>query len=441
MRRATISAARRFPWQNWIRAVAAFGSLRAGSLALAQTAAATAAPDNASAKAPLNMPPLALTLGPLNLHPRVTAGMEANDNLLFTSANKESDFAWTLQPGLQAVIGDDAALINARDQGGDALGLTPGSLIVEPPEAWTGKIFMLDYAPRFEFYDKYTAYNALDQFVILDLLWPMDKLILGFRQDYQLEKATIIEANQFATTETIDTTLSAAYQLGDKTSVEGNFRRIGISYDHPGLIGYTEYNTEDWFNYELSESMPVSLGVLAGYDDVAANNQNQTYEQLRARMRYNFTEKLVFDASAGGELRQFENGMSGNAFTPVFTLTGTYRPTERTSVSLTGYQQQNASIFNGYNYSSTGANLAFSQGITDRFTAGASIGFYTLNYKAVTSALANYSDDYYTAGINLQVKIVRHLNGQISYNLASRQSPVNGEAIENQIDVNLTFSY
>ena len=440
MRQAIVSATRRFPRRNWIRVVAAFGCLRAGSLALAQTAATTATPDNAAANAPLNIPPLALTLGPLNLHPRVTVGMVADDNLLFTSANKEADLAWTLQPGLQAVIGDDAALINARDQGGNALGLTPGSLIVQPPEAWTGKIFMLDYAPRFKFHDKYTTYNALDQFATLNLLWPMDKLILGFRQDYQLEKATIIEANQFATTETISTALSAAYQVGDKTSVESNFRRNSISYDQPGLIGYTEYNTEDWFNYELSESMPVSLGVLAGYDNVAVSNQNQTYEQLRARMRYNFTEKLVFDVSGGGELRQYENGLAGT-FSPVFTLTGAYRPTERTTVSLTGYRQQSASILNGYNYDSTGATLSFSQGITDRFTAGVSIGYYTLDYKAVTGAVANYSDDYYTAGFNLQAKIVRHLTGQISYNLTRLQSPVNGSINDNQISVNLTLSY
>src|ERR1039458_5811434 len=170
MRQAIISAKGRFTGRNWISVVAAFGCLRAGSLALAQTAAAAATPDNAAASAPLTTPPLALTLGPLNLHPRVTAGMVSDDNVLFTSANKEADLAWTLQPGLQAVAGDDAALIAYRDQNNDALGLTPGSLIVQPPEAWPGKIFMLDYAPRFKFYDKYTAYNAIDQFATLNLL-------------------------------------------------------------------------------------------------------------------------------------------------------------------------------------------------------------------------------------------------------------------------------
>ena len=439
MSKAIISATGRFTRRNWISLVAAFGFIRTGSHALAQNNAATT-PSDAATTTTVTKAPLELRLGPLNLHPHVTAGMTADDNLLFTSVNQEADISWTLQPGLQAVIGDDAALINARDQGGGALGLTPGSLIVQPPEAWPGKIFVLDYAPSFKFYDQYTAYNAIDQSATFSLLWPMNKLILGFRQDYQSQKATIIEAGQLATTETIATALSAAYQFGEKTSLDSNFRRLSIGYDQPGLTGYTEYNTEDWLNYQVTESMPVSLGVLAGYDEVAASHQNQTYEQLRARVRYNYTEKLVFDISGGGELRQYENGKSAT-FSPVFNLTGAYRPAERTTVSLTGYRQQNASIFNGYNYTVTGAALSLSQGITDRFTAEASVGYSILDYAPITSALANYTDDYITARIGLEAKILRHLNGQIYYNHISIQSPVGGDRNDNQIGVNLTLSY
>jgi len=440
MSKAIISATRLFARRNWISLVAAFGFIRTGSHALAQNNAATTPSAAATTTTTVAKAPLELRLGPLNLHPRVTAGMTADDNLLFTSVNQEADISWTLQPGLQAVAGDDAALISYRDLGYDILNLSPGSLIVQPPEAWPGKLFMLDYAPRFKFFDKYTANNAIDQFATLNLLWPMNKLILGFRQDYQSQKVTIIEAGKLATTETISTALSAAYQLGEKTSLDSNFRRLSIGYDQPGLTGYTEYNTEDWLNYQVTESMPVSLGVVAGYDEVAASHQNQTYEQLRARVRYNYTEKLVFDISGGGELRQYENGKS-DTFSPVFNLTGAYRPAERTTVSLTGYRQQNASIFNGYNYTVTGAALSLSQGITDRFTAEASVGYSIQDFAPITGALANYTDDYITTRISLEAKILRHLNGQVFYQLLNRQSQVGGNISDNQIGVNLTLSY
>ena len=146
----------------------------------------------------------------------------------------------------------------------------------------------------------------------------MNKLILGFKQDYQLEKTTLIEAGQRAQVENISSALSAAYQFGDKTSLETNFRRVSVGYNQAGLIGYTEYNTEDWFNYEVAEDLPVSLGVVAGADDVA-NHQDQTYEQLRVRARYSYTEKLAFDVSGGGELRQFEME-SRDAFSRVHHL-------------------------------------------------------------------------------------------------------------------------
>jgi hypothetical protein len=431
---ATCLCARR----NWMSALAAFSFFKAGTCALAQDASAKT-PDDSAAKTSVEKAPLELRLGPLDLHPRVTTGLTYDDNILFSSANPEADTFWTIQPALQAVAGDDAALIAYRDQNYDVLNLAPGNLIIQPPEAWPGKLLILDYGPRFQFFNQYTANNAIDQFGTLNLLWPLNRLILGFKQDYQLQKTTIIEAGIRTTVETISSTLAAAYQIGEKTSLESNFRRISVGYDQLGLIGYTEYNTEDWFNYVVTEGLPVSVGVLAGLDEVA-NQQGQTYEQLRARARYNYTEKLAFDASVGGELRQYDNG-SPDTLSPVFTIAGEYRPAERTALRLTGYRQQNASIFNGYNYTSTGATLSLRQGITDRYTADLSVGYYTLDYAPTSGALVKYTDEYYTARIGLEAKIIRHLTGKIFYQLISRLSGVGGGINDNQAGVQLILSY
>jgi hypothetical protein len=424
--------------RSWAGAVAILGLLRIGTSALAQDESAKT-PDDSAAKTTVEKGSLELRLGPFNLHPRVTAGLTYDDNILFSSANPEADAFWTIQPALQAVAGDDAALIAYRDLNYDVLNLAPGNTIVQAPEAWPGKLLILDYGPRFQFFDQYTANNSIDQFGTLNLLWPLKRLILGFKQDYQLQKMTIIEAGQRSTVETISSTLAAAYQIGEKTSLESDFRRISVGYDSAGLIGYTEYNTENWFNYVVAEGLPVSLGVLAGSDEVA-NHQGQTYEQLRARARYNYTEKLSFDASAGGELRQYDNG-SPDTLTPVFSIAGEYRPVERTSLRLTGYRQQYASILNNYYYTSTGATLGVRQGITDRFTANLSVGYYTLDYTPSSGVLVKYTDDYYTARISLEAKIIRHLNGQIFYQLISRQSQAGGDINDHQAGVQLTLSY
>jgi len=381
-----------------------------------------------------------LRLGPFNLHPRLSAGLTYDDNIKYSTASREADSIWTIQPAIQAVAGDDAALIAYRDQNSAVLGLAPGNLIVEPPDGWPGKLLMLDYGPGFQFFDKYTANNYINQLATLNLLWPMSKAIFGFRQDYQLQKTTIIElSGQRAVVETISTALSAAYQFGDATSMESNFRRVSIAYDEPGLIGDTEYNTEDWFNYAVAPDLPVSLGVLAGMDDVV-NHQDQTYEQLRARARYNYTEKLAFDASVGGELRQYENGDPAT-LSPVFTIAAEYWPAVRTSLRLTGSRQQSAADFYGYNYATTGAALEVRQGITDRFTAILGAGYYSVDFTPITRALAKYAEDYYTARISLETKMVRHLTAQIFYQLLSSHSGLSGGVNDDQIGVQLTLSF
>jgi hypothetical protein len=66
-----------------------------------------------------------------------------------------------VQPALQAVAGDDAALIAYRDQHLDVLNLAPGNFIVQPPEAWPGKLLILDYGPRFHIFDRYTVNKSI----------------------------------------------------------------------------------------------------------------------------------------------------------------------------------------------------------------------------------------------------------------------------------------
>jgi len=435
-----IRGSRPYAGRNWFSLLAALGFLKTGTDAVAQNQAAANTTGDASTASTLDKLPVELTLGPLTLHPRVDASFTADDNILFTT-KPVADTIWKFQPALQAVMGDDASLIVYRDQNTsmNVFGLTPGSLIVQPPEAWPGKLLVVDYSPRFVFYDAHSENNSIDEFAHLSMLWPVSRLILGFQQTYELQTGTIIEASRLGTTETIATTLALAYQFGEKTSLESDFHRIGLNYDQAGLTGYTEYNTEDWLNYQLTPDLPVSVGVLAGYDEVG-DNQDQTYEQVRARVRYIFTQKMAFDASVGGELRQYENG-KGDTFSPVFSLAAAYRPAERTTLSLTGYRQQSASIINGYNYASTGASLGLQQGITDRFTADVSVGYYVLDYTSVVSNVPSRADDYYTARLSLDVKILRHLNGQVYYNLISIQSSGGGDREDNQIGVNLTWGY
>src|ERR1035437_2937557 len=86
-------------------------------------------------------------------------------------------------------------------------------------------------------------------------------------------------------------------------------------------------------------------------------------------------------------------------------------------------------------------NTGLRQGITDRSTADLSVGYYTLDYAPTSGALIKYTDEYYTARIGLEAKIIRHLTGKIFYQLISRLSGVGGGINDNQAGVQLILSY
>ncbi len=415
--------------------------LKSSANAVAQNDSTAAASDDTTTESTDQKKPLDFRLGPFDLHPRVTAGMTYDDNILFSSMNTEADEIWTVQPAVQAVAGDDAALVTYRDAHVDVLSLSPDALIIQPPEDWPGKLFILDYGPRFQFFDHYSSNNSIDQFGTLNLLWPISKFIFGLRQDYEDQKTTLVEAGQRTGIQTITTTISLAYQLGERTSLESDFQRYSVGYDQPGLTGYTEYNTKDWFNYEIEENLHASVGVIGGLD-VVTGGQDQTFEQLLARLRYNYTEKLTFDASVGAEWIQYEDG-NPDTISTVFTVTGQYQLAERTTMNLTGSRQQYASIYSGYYYTSTGARLGVNQGITDRFMATFNVGYYNVDYTPDTTAtgLAKYTDDYWNARLGFQAKLGKYLVGQIFYQWYYDQRPTGGNVTDNQAGVQFTLGF
>jgi len=441
-------------YRKWIIAMAAFTISEAGGIAIAQSNStfneipSTDVATNSVVRV-LSIDPSMqsgvaqkidqLRIGPFDLHPQFSVGATYDDNVLLSSTNKEVDTVWQIHPSLQAVAGDDAALIGYRDQNIDVLSLSPGNLVIQQPDSWPGSLLILEYGPVFQIFERYTANNSIDQFATFKLLVPLRKFIFAIEQEYQLQKTDIIEFGSRTDVQTVSTYISAAYKFDDKASFESDFQRVGVEYYQSGLTGFAEYKTENWLNYAVSDNLPVSLGVVAGLDDVAGG-QNQTFQQLRLRCRYNFTQKTTFDASAGGEFRQFENGLP-ETFLPVFDIACQYQFAERTWLKVSASRQQYASIYNGYNYASTGVALEVRQGITDRLTAALTSGYYSLDFSPINNTLAAYSGYYYIARISLEAKIARHLTGQIFYQGVSSHSQVNGDYTDNQTGLQFTLNF
>jgi hypothetical protein len=81
------------------------------------------------------------------------------------------------------------------------------------------------------------------------------------------------------------------------------------------------------------------------------------------------------------------------------------------------------------------------QGITDRFDAIISAGYYSIGYTPINSTLEKYTGNYYVARISLEAKIIHHLTGQVFYQLQSSRTQVSGDMNDNQTGFQLTLSF
>jgi hypothetical protein len=272
----------------------------------------------------------------------------------------------------------------------------------------------------------------------------MGKMVLGLRQDYVLQNTTIIEAGQRTWDQTIPTVLMTGYQFGEKTTAEVNLSHSTVSYEQQGLADYSDWNWDNWFNYQYSPRLNLSLGANLGIVDLSPQ-PGQTYETPMARARYRYGERVILDGSVGVQLRQYDGGVP-NTIEPVCNLVAYYQASENSTFDLTVFRRESPSVSFGYDYMSTGASLGLRQRFGDRYFAGLRITYYDLNYLATTPALAasgqaNTVNNYIEVRPALEVRFTRHLVGSLFYLFQTVQAPLGGGWTDNQVGTRVTWTF
>ena len=381
-----------------------------------------------------------LHVGPFDIHPRLSAGVTYDDNILISTSNQEADFIWSLQPGVRISAGDKLALTEFRLASTDAMRLSPGDFVTDNPEVWPGRFLLVNYAPRCNWFTEYSANNSVDQLLGMNALWPTGRLILGVQQGYVDERTTVIEADRRTWQEEISTALLGGYQFSDLTSAEIRLHRTSTDYEKiTGLNGYTDWNDENWFNYHLSPRVDLGAGVTVG--DLQVTGANQTYEQVLARVRYRLAEKISVGLAVGGEWRQFPSGL--DSLQPVFTLDASYRPNESTTISLTGYGRDQASVYSGYDYLLTGVSGGVQRQFWDRYYFNLGVSYSNYNYQATVQgpSVGNNNNNYVSLTTGLGMKLTKHLSASLFYQFRTWDSNQSAGWTDNQVGTQLTLSY
>lgn len=388
--------------------------------------------------------PPQLQLGPVDIHPRFTAGMRYDDNIYITRNNPQSDVIYSIFPAAQFIAGDRQSMAEFRVDNRDLLNLSPLAFITTPSENWPGHLLTLDYGPRANWYTHASRNDGVDQFLTLNTLFPFARLILGVRQTYTYQNTQVIEANRLTPQTTFNTAITSAYQLSARTSIQVNLRRDSISYQAANLLGSADYRNDNWFGYQFSELLNLGGGATFGYVDVQ-NDTSQTYQQIMGRALYQLAEKVAVDASAGLEFRQFSTDTSGT-LEPVFSLTGTYRWRPTTSFRLNAHRWDQASVSSGYNYLMTGFSGGVNQQFLQRYSVDLSGGWDTYAYSSYTGvpqSIASRNDNnYWSVRLAFEFRFNPFLKASAYYRYAQQNYQTgNNGFTDNQIGLSATYGF
>ncbi len=340
-----------------------------------------------------------------------------DDNIFFSSSHKKADFVTSVTPGFGIQLGDYQDRLNS--------------------------FFTASYAPTFFLFADHSDQDSVDQDVAMQAQYTVKRLTIGLDFHFQELSGADVEIGDRVRRQLYDTSLTAKYDLTDKTSFEADFYQQTSDYQS-GFVSDKEYINRDWFNYLLSPSLTISAGVGLGFVDQEAS-PTQYYEQGLLRVIYNATAKVAITANAGIEFRQFDGGGAADRVNPVFGLGVVYKPFEETEITLEAYRRvQSSALIFGENYTSTGFDLSVVQRVTSRFQLLGQVGYTNYDYQEDGGKFGgfNRTDNYFFLKPEVAYEFTRWLKGDVFYEFRDKESDQRGvgfTANEVGIEALMTF--
>jgi hypothetical protein len=351
-----------------------------------------------------------------------------DDNIFLSHTNRVSDYYFAIEPMLTVGFGD----IEGRGE----------------------NYLRLDYMPSVILFVDHSDQNAVEHLILLEGQYRFSRLTLNLSQ----EVAILDGANLNSTLDT--TGLLANLDVSGRTRLNLFITRLRANYDLTGklfLIGEFDASIYDYrdfissqivswglyVNYNVTPKLTVGVGGTFGLDFVEDPNVDQTFEQANFRINYQATGKLGLSASAGVEVRQFDNHRSDHV-SPVFELGALYRPFDGTTITLTaGRRILNSGFFADQDFATTYVVGRVQQRLLRRVYLGVAVGYENSDYFATTSGVsATREDDYYFVEPSVDVLITRFLSVGAYYLHREDCSNLNFFSFyDNQVGVRATFRF
>ncbi|MEP6890713.1 MAG: outer membrane beta-barrel protein [Nitrospirota bacterium] len=356
-----------------------------------------------------------ILVGPVRLHPMMGIAELYTDNVFRTNANRRSDFATTLAPGIQAEL-----------------------------PFGRSHSFVADYRTNIQTFHQNPSNNVQDQTASGRFSFNFPG---GLRVNLQGEQKLGHDPRGSALdTQRVDVNKWTANSVRGQLLYDGANTSIGLDVSSMrwtylnNNLGIFRDRLSNYYgvilqrNVSSKTSIVMNAGVNQDLYDQTTALDSTTY-RASTGLRWNVTDLTVGELLAGYQYLKFNN--AGNGQTPQFQRTAdsfdnfffmgnmSWTPTPFLTVALQGYRSfQQTVVFNALFFTSTGANLSAVHTLTDSTAVTLNFGLEHDNFEisSTTTGSSNRVDLIKSAAFGVQYRAVKWLGAGLQYVFEDRDS-------------------
>ena len=262
-----------------------------------------------------------------------------------------------------------------------------------------GKNWTASYGANWAVYTNRAFKESLDHAVNVAGTLAHKSWTAHFSQGYATSTAPMIETGRQTGQEGVSTSFGVTKIFDRRFSVSSTVGQ-NLQFITSAPDNYT-WTTDHSLHYRRSARLGGAIGVGAGYVDMDPG-VNMAYVRPNAQISWTPSEKLTFSAQGGENIQQiYSRGVSAK-YTPVFNVSGQYKPFQYTSVSLTAGRTVSPSVLRNQVNDSTTWSTGFTQRFLKHFNVSGNYGETDSGYSATNERVTGgRRDKSYNYGLRL----------------------------------------
>ena len=318
-----------------------------------------------------------------------------DSNVFLRNINAQHDMMWSARPGFQYSYGDEKAKLQ----------------------------LLADYNAQFNFYDKFSQQNSLNQFLSLSLTYRMQKTSFKLSGMFNQVTGGDLDVGGQAQRINFSPQLQIMHEVSEKV-------RVGLSGQlqethYNSLISSTTWRFGLFADYAFSPRFRLGLQFNQMVQEVQQSG-SQSGQDYLVRLEYEASQKLSLTGSAG--LHLLHTISAGDASLPVGMIGFKYAVGPKTSLYVNAYARaQNSPSLSGQYFQSEGVLLGIQQQLGTKLSVGADFGYDFSEYHSYLAGVATTRKDHVRfVRPWLKYTLHRHLSLDVFYQHTTNDSTGSG---------------